>query len=114
MNEEILKTVLFYSLGILTGAFLVICGIVNPKKLIIDNLTESNFKNKKKYIYFKRILLLVTGLLFIAITFLFWLNIFDRSYSTFMILISVLIMQAGNLIIFKKYTFKNNTHRRKN
>lgn len=93
-------------LTILAGIFFVICAIVNSKKLIIDNLTENDFKNKKKYVYYKRILILVIGLIFIAMSLLFWLNIFDKNDLIMMYSISALLMCIGNLFVSKKYLLK--------
>ena len=109
MNKEILRMVLLdvsCILTILVGIFLVICAIVNPRKLIIDNLTENDFKDKEKYVYSKRILLLIIGLLFIVNILLFWLNIFSKGDLPLMYSISILIMVIGNSIISKKYLLK--------
>lgn len=103
MDNEVLRIVLIDSLGILAGFFLVVCAIVNPKKIIIGNLTESNFKDKKKFVYSKRILLLVIGLIYISIILLFWSNIVSKDDLGPMFSMPLLIMMIGTSIISKKY-----------
>ena len=45
MKAEILN--FFSIICILFGIFLIVCALLNPRKLIINNLKDSDFKNKK-------------------------------------------------------------------
>ena len=106
MHIEFFKIDVIYILSILTGGFFIVCAIINPKKLILGNLTKSNFKDKKKYIYYKRILFLVIGLLMLAIILLYWLNVVDNWEVSITFLIPVLVIRIGELLISKKFLNK--------
>lgn len=104
MKAEILN--FFSIICILFGIFLIVCALLNPRKLIISNLKDSDFKNKKKYIYFTRLLILIIGSLFIGISLSFRLNIISQSDFSLLLAFTSLITVLSNSFISKKYLLK--------
>lgn len=103
MHLDFFRIDIIYILCILTGTFFILCAVVNPRKIIIGNLTESNFIDKQKFIFYTRILVLFIGLIMLTISLLFWLNIVSRKDLGSIFGIPLLIMIIGNSIIAKKY-----------
>lgn len=105
MNIEVIITG-FAFVTFLLGIFMVACAIFNPKKIIIGKLSESEIKNKEKFIYCTRLIFLFDGLIMASIGVLLLLNIIDRSYIgilySILALISVIVTS-----IPKKYLVKN-------
>ncbi|MBU3146617.1 hypothetical protein [Clostridium sp. CF012] len=108
MNKEVIITG-FTIFTLLFGIFMFACAICNPKKIIIGKLTESEIKNKEKFIYCNRVLYLFNGLIMVSIGALLLLNIIDRSYIGILYSMPMLILAIGTSIS-KKYLVKN--HRR--
>ena len=105
MNKEVIITGLAI-ITLLFGIFMLACAIVNPKKIIIGKLIESEFKNKEKFINCTRIIYLFDGLLMVSIAALLLLNIING--SDFGILYSILaLISVTSTSISKKYLVKN-------
>lgn len=105
MNKEVIIT----GVAIVTflfGIFMFACAICNPKKIIIGKLTESEIKNKEKFINCNRVLYLFNGLILASIGVMMLLNIIDRRYIGILYSIPVLISGIGTSIS-KKYLVKN-------
>lgn len=105
MNKEVILTV-FNIVIFLLGIFMVACAIGNPKKIIIGKLTESEIKNKEKFIFCNRVIFLLEGLILASFGILMLLNIIDRTYIAMLYSIPVLISVIGTSIS-KKYLNKN-------
>ncbi|MCB2357092.1 hypothetical protein [Clostridium estertheticum] len=104
MNKEII-IMGWAIITFLFGIFMFACAICNPKKIIIGKLTESEIKNKEKFIYFNRVLYLFNGLIMVLIGVMLLLNIIDRSYISILYSIPALILVIGTSIS-KKYLVK--------
>ena len=90
----------------LFGIFMVTCTIGNSQKIIIGKLSESEIKNKEKFILCNRVFYLLDGLILASIGVLLLLNIFDRGYIVILFSIPGLISVIGTSIS-KRYLCKN-------
>ena len=103
MHLDFFRIDIIYILCILAGTFFILCAVVNPRKIIIGNLTESNFIDKQKFVFYTRILVLFIGLIMLTISLIFWLNIVSRKDLGYIFGIPLLVTIIGNSIIAKKY-----------
>ncbi|MBU3161706.1 hypothetical protein KPL37_18625 [Clostridium frigoris] len=104
MNKEII-IIGFDIVTLLFGIFIFACAICNPKKIMIGKLTESEIKNKEKFIYCNRVFYLFNGLIIASIGVMLLLNIIDIRYIGILYSIPALISVIGTSIS-KKYLVK--------
>lgn len=90
-------------LSIFIGLFLFIGTIINPNKLLSLNLINDNSTNIKSFIFCKKILFLLLGILLIINGLLFLFNIITPVTFGLLLAIIACITQIGNLIISKIY-----------